>query len=108
MYSLRDSVYLWLVIAQRLDVVPWLLTSYTIRQLFMSATSSSFSYGQARPCVHVNCPVWRPDSPLTPTILPSSVSLYSRSGSESITNRYCVGPLVMHIVVTCTQPTLGA
>src|SRR5688572_27690306 len=48
----------------RLDVVArWLATSLTMRQLFMSATNTSFSLGHAMPCGQLNWPGARPDSP---------------------------------------------
>jgi hypothetical protein len=44
--------------AYRLEVAGrWPVTSFTIRQLFMSATYNSFSDGHASPCGQLNCPV---------------------------------------------------
>src|SRR3974390_2103932 len=67
-----------------------------MRQLFMSATSTVFSDGHARPCGQLNCPASRPDSPRYPIIFPSgSENLYSRPGSTSMEYKYCGVVLVM-------------
>lgn len=50
-------------------------SSFWTRQLFMSATYSTFSDGQARLWIQLNWPMSWPDSPSIPTIFPSSVSL---------------------------------
>ena len=48
---------------------------FCTRQLFKSATHTVSSFGQARPCGQLNCPTSRPDWPIIPRILPSSVIL---------------------------------
>src|SRR5262245_48092880 len=68
------------------------------RQLFMSATQIRSSDGHARPWIQLNCFGPRPDSPRTPSTVPSSASLYSRPGSESDVYKYCVGPFEMQSV----------
>src|SRR5262245_35625864 len=64
----------------------------------MSATQIRSSDGHASPCTQLNCFGPRPDSPSTPSTVPSSDSLYSRPGSESDVYKYCVGPFEMQRV----------
>lgn len=54
--------------------------SFCTRQFSNSATKTTFSDGQAISWIHPNCPSCLPDSPSTPSTLPSRLSLYSRPG----------------------------
>src|SRR6478609_9144771 len=72
--------------------------SLITRQLFMSAMNRVSSVGQAMACGQLNCPIRLPDDPRMPRILPSSVILYRRPGSASMTHRYCGVVGEMHMV----------
>jgi hypothetical protein len=53
----------------------WFSSNFCTRQLFMSATNSTFSSRQESPWIQLNCPGPRPDSPRYPSISPSRVIL---------------------------------
>src|SRR5436190_4487542 len=57
--------------------------SFCTRQLRSSATYSTFSDGHAISWIQPNCFSCLPDSPSTPSTLPSSESLYTRPGYAS-------------------------
>src|SRR6266849_3112326 len=79
--------------------------SFCTRQLELSATYTSFSEGHASWCAPENCFSWRPDFPITPSTLPSSVTLNTRPGQVlSPTNITWFGPGVMQTAFGAPTP----
>src|SRR5712691_4507707 len=79
--------------------------SFCARQLELSATYTSFSDGHASWCAPENCFSWRPDLPITPSTLPSSVTLKIRPGQVlSPTNITWFGPGVIQTAFGAPTP----
>jgi hypothetical protein len=70
---------LWVVFYTQFEVFAWVFsvrkTNFCTRQFTISATSSSFSEGQAISWIQPNCLGCLPALPSTPRIFPSSVIL---------------------------------
>src|SRR5436189_5124353 len=79
--------------------------SFCARQLELSATYTSFFEGQPSWCAPENCFSWRPDFPITPSTLPSRVTLKIRPGQVlSPTNITWFGPGGMQTALAAPTP----